>query len=189
MVTQFVVQSTGARIGSGATVLHTADATTPGGVAAALDAIEEFFVDLSFYTPDDVTFTFPSEAKVLNAADGSLTRVETLSPRAPITGQASGSFANGVGALIKWQTADIAGNRRLAGRTFVVPYAAVAFGTNGDLVASYQQGLFDAAESLRDALETNATPLVVWSRTYGVAGIVTAPIVPTRPSTLRSRND
>ena len=187
MVAEYVARWSGARIGTGATVLHFEDPIGEGEPTATADAVRTWFNARAAALPNDVTVTFDPEMKVLNL-DGSLSRVEGIDPPDPVTGTYAGNWANGSGRMVRLRTDAIAGNRRLQGRIYLVPSGGCV-DLNGDIFPATISADQTAHNTFLSSQVANGMPLSVWSRTHAVAAPVTSISTVSRPATLRTRND
>lgn len=121
---------------------------------------------------------------------GSLTMT---TPPANVIGSGGTSWAAGIGARINWKTGTISGRRLLRGATFMIPLAPSAFGASGAIAGSKVTILQNAATAYIAAMNTANLQPVVWHRPLkgvtsgGTMGPVTASLVTSTPSGLRSR--
>lgn len=187
MPSEYVVRWSGGRIGSGASVFHFAGTSSPTVAQAAANAVQNFFTAVRSVIPVGITMSFDAEVRVLSES-GVLTAVIPVSPPAAVTGNGSGAWANGTGMMVRWNTASVVGGRRLLGRTFLVPIRGSAY-TGGNLDPTVIGTVQAAADALIAAMSTGSATLQVWSRKNSVVAAVSGASVPTRPSTLRTRND
>lgn len=187
MPSEYVVRWSGGRIGSGASVFHFAATASPTVAQAAATAIDAFFFAIRAQIPAGITLRGDAEVRVLNA-DGTLENVLTVTPGAAILGTGTGAWANGIGGMVRWNTASVVNGRRLIGRTFIVPLRSGAF-TSGELGGTALAEIQAAATALVGAMSGASAALQVWSRTNATVSEVISAQVPTRPSGLRTRND
>ena len=188
MPSEHVVRWTGGRIGLGASVFHFGGTSSPTSAQNAADAIQAFFGSIRPILPIGVTCLADPEVKVYSAA-GVLVDVIPISGRTGQAGSQSGVWANGVGGMIRWNTSAVVAGRRLQGRTFIVPMGSAQFDSSGNITTGARATANTAALTLISALGSNGTPLQIWSRKNAVVTDVLTGAMPTRPSTLRSRND
>lgn len=184
---EYVVRWTGGRIGLGASVFHMQGTESPSAALAAATAVRNFFDTLKSQFPPTVSMTFDPEFKNLTAA-GVLTSVVPIAAPVQVIGTGAGTFANGTGAMIRWNTSAVVAGRRLLGRTYLVPLVSGAF-VSGNVASGNQSTIANAGTALISALASNGTPLQVWSKANAVTGDVITAQVPSRPSSLRTRND
>lgn len=149
-----------------------------------------FFNAIKALIPSTVTWQIPASGDVIDVASGAL--VGGWSGGTPATIVATGSASNYSalsGAMVRWDTSEIRGKRRMKGRTFLVPVVAAIY-DNGSLIDS-QRAVFQAAATAFAA----ATPQpLVYGRPHknasdGAVGAITGATVPDRATPLRSRRD
>lgn len=168
------------------------DDTDVSAVSAALH---------SFYTAicanlaaHSITYAVQPETLILDDSTGKLTGAIQGQGLAPIPslGAAQG-YSAGAGARINWLTGVVVNHRRVRGATFIVPIQSSSFTQQGALSGVAQQELIAAAGNLNGALQTAGCNLIAYHRpakgatTGGVAALVSAWTVGTRPAMLRSR--
>lgn len=159
--------------------------TSVTDVAAKLKA---FYTSLAGMQTDKVTWEIPSSGEVIDDATGDLISAWSETFETPVTGLNTGNFARGVGASIIWETLGTTNNRRVRGRTFMVPLSAAAFDTNGTLNVTAAGTLSSSAIALADLANSD---MYVWTRptdsTPGGVNSVTGVSIPDTTATLRSR--
>lgn len=185
-------QWSGSRIGQGFTVfnLNGTDASTSTEINAAAAAIRKWFQSFQATIPDDVTISFPSEILVKDPSTMELEGVKAVTAPANVTGSFSSSYAANAGRLVKWQTGQVLGGRRITGRTFLVPSGGI-FDVNGNVSGTVIGTDATAHTTLLSEL-TASIPLVVVAKgtvTDYVPVAVTSGATLGRPTNLRSRND
>lgn len=188
-----VTWSGAAVVGPGLSTFYALD-TSPGFPAAVRALMASYATSI----PSGTTITVPNNGDVIDAATGALTGVWTDgAPPAAITTSASGTYARGVGAQLRWRTSGIVAGRRVVGSTFLVPIQSLAFDTDGTLGPATVTGLLGPANTYLSA----APYAVVWSRPFagnpsatppkparsGSVHLITSVSVPDRPSWLVSR--
>lgn len=187
MVAEYTVRWNGGRIGLGASVFHFGGTDSPSAAFAAANAIRSFFDTIKPLLPNTIQITPDPEIRNMTAA-GVLTSVVSFTPPATVVGTGTGAWTNGSGGMIRWTTASVVGGRRLLGRTFIVPLNGSSF-TGGNLTSAAIGSIVAAGNTLQSAMTANGTPLQVWSKKNAVTSDVIGNAVPSRPSTLRTRND
>lgn len=187
MPQEYVVRWSGARVGTGATVLHFVSIAGPSGAQGIADATRAFFFSRALAFPNDVTFTFDPEVREL-LNDGTLVGVYPVTAPAGFAGTGTGSFVNGSGRLVRLTTGVIIGGKRLYGRIYLVP--SVDF---TDPSGNVQGGTITADKSalvtFMNAVAATGSNLAVWSRANAATAPVTTADTQSRPTQLRSRND
>lgn len=154
--------------GPGYSVFYFRDfsATEPvaADATAAMARVRTFFDDIKINLPSTVNIQVESDVEVIEETTGALTDVLAGTPVAVVAGLASPTavYAAAVGAVVTWRTGGIRNNRRIRGRTFLVPLSSTAFASDGTLSAVAVTDLSDAATLLRSAAGT--PDLGVWAR-------------------------
>jgi len=172
------------------------------GALAATTNVTNFWSAVQPYLPTTVTVQVDPSVKIIEDTDGLLDDIITVSP-APtsVSGTLAGQGPSPAGACINWNTTTVHGSRRIRGRTFIVPLAALHFASNGAVGGSATAGINAAASALRAA----AGPVFgVWSRPVeadpthlpkpivgrtGLFAPATGQSVPSKACVLRSRRD
>lgn len=188
--------------GPGYTVLHFRDFGSGDGgggpvaesaVNPALDRAYLFFDALRPQLPAEVRIQVEAEVDVIEDTTGDLVRSYAGTTPLLVGGSGAGSYSAAVGAVVNWRTGGVRNGRRVRGRSFLVPLAGGAFGTNGALVPSVQALIQTAASAL--ANPSGSPDLCVYARpssagaTDGSAFVVTSATVPSLGAVLRSRRD
>lgn len=151
----------GSVAGLAVNVLHYAgDVGSPDSalIKAAYDAVKANI-------PNNVTMTIPNSGDVIEDTTGELLSVWTSTGGGTVTGTASPAQAAGVGACVTYRTGGIINGRKLRGRTFLVPYAASSYDTDGTLTTN--------GKTFTDAFATAimaSGPLAVWHRPTTAGG-------------------
>lgn len=183
----------------GYSIFHFRDFDSEGFTAeqasGAAARVRSFFAAQIAYLPDGVNIQVESEAEVLSVDSGQLVDTVSTGVHAIVNGGAGfgTTFSAPSGAVVTWRTAQIRNNRRMRGRTFVVPLSNGAYQADGTLNNGIIQALNDGALALRD----NAVGLdfCVYGRppkgtnTGGAYGPVMGHSVPDRVAILSSRRD
>lgn len=164
-------------------------------IDAAAAAVRTFWSNFAVSIPDGHTLAVEQLVEKFDEATGQLIG-ETLQANAPapVTGTNIEAWAAGIGVRIDWGTSSIRNGRRVKGRTFLVPVTTTAFDTGGELNIDTRAAWLGHAIGLLDALETNGTPMVIWSRPSlkwpvgGISPVISAQ-VPRKPAVLRNRRD
>lgn len=153
-------------------------------------ALGTFFTALKSFIPSSVTWTVPSTGDVFSDTTGALT--SSWSSGTPQVIAATGSpasYSGASGVVIRWNTAGIANNRRVRGRTFFVPVVAAIY-DSGSIVSSQLASFQTAANAL---VASAGTDLRIWHRPVAGAGgasfAITGAVAPDLAAVLRSRRD
>lgn len=137
---------------------------TQAQVDAAAAKVSEFaFANRGSLAPG-VTLKVASDAELIEATDGSLIDVMSAAAQPSHTSTAGTTigYAGGAGLVINWRTAVVRRNRRVRGRTFLVPLQRECYGPDGTLLPGTIAGTMTAATALMDA--TGSPDLGVWAR-------------------------
>lgn len=129
---------------------------------AATERVTNFFTSLVPQFPDDVTFTVQSVVDILEDTTGDLVESVNVDPIDPIRGTQPGAYSAATGAVCGWRTSTILRNRRISGRTFLVPLAGFSFSQNGRIATEDVNAIRAAAESL--AIGGVNSTFGVWAR-------------------------
>lgn len=124
----------------------------------------QFRTDIRSLLPSQVTAATVSDVEEINEQSGMLLGVLSGGTAAaqPGTATSTAPWAAAVGGVISWSTAGIRKNRRVRGRTFIVPMSSTAFDTDGTLTA----GTLTTLNTVSNSLMTGGTnvQLAVWCR-------------------------
>ena len=147
-----------------------------------------FFDAIKSYLPTGTTINVPQGGDLIDEVTGSLLGTWGGSGSTTITGGGTGTFAQGVGARVVWETGAVRGGRRVRGSTFIVPIRSSAYDTDGTLSAGTVTAFQTAISNMMVQVPTQ---MRVWSRPrpgLGGAGVqVSAGRIPDKVSWLRSR--
>lgn len=186
---RYVPEWTGFPGSPGYTVLHFSGQPSGASVAALAEDVRDFFQAIAGLLPTNITITYPGEMTI-HLDDGTLFGVEAVSPVPAITDATGlGSYAAPTGMRVNWETGNIAGGRRIRGRSFIVPTIVATYDTSGSLLATHQTTLRDAANALVTATTAVGHPICVWSPTTTSVSDVESANVPDQATVLRSRRD
>lgn len=171
-------------MGPGLTTFYFAN----GSPTNAPSVVANFFTMIRARVPSGVTWTVPDGGDLIEESSGQLTGTWTGDSGGTVTSNATGTFAQGVGARISWMTEAIRGGRRVRGTTFVVPLSSSTYDSQGSFTPAALGDLSDAANALLSNADWN---LLIWSRPRpGLNGLgvpVARVEVPDKISWLRSR--
>lgn len=176
--------------------MYFADAIPP---TAALRA---FWAAAAPALPMDVHVLVGSTGDIISDTDGSLQGTWSAPVTAVVDGSSNGVYAAPVGALVRWKTNSVLDAHRVSGSTFVVPISSPNFDGAGQIAASFQGVLANAAAALVVAA---APGFAIWHRPLtaaqgarmipprpahlGATAVITGSGVPTKAVVLRSRRD
>lgn len=161
----------------------------PTPAQATIDSIRTFFNALITLLPSGLTINVPSSGDEISEATGSISgQWSVATTPTTVTGTGAGAYAGNAGAVVHWLTQGIVANRRVRGRTFIVPLIATAYDTAGSLSTSALSTISTAANAL---VAANPGLINVWSRPRpglsGTQNAVTSTRVPDLAVSLRSR--
>lgn len=160
--------------------------------AASRGRVVSFVNEVIEVVAGGVGLTVEDEVATFDEASGALTGYASAgsNPVAAVAG-GSGAYSGPSGGVISWNTDTVRGNRRVRGRTFIVPMKATAYDSDGSLSAAAIAALNDAAGELLQG--GSPSGFGVWSRPgvngAGVFALVTSYRVPDLAAVLRSRRD
>lgn len=176
--------------------------TEPPNHQAAVDRVDSFKLGISSYLPSVVSLSVDPEVQIIDEFTGDLVDVETAVPAAAENGNqpVGQAYSAATGGVITWRTALVRNNRRIRGRTFIVPMSSGAFEADGTLLASTVAGLNIIAADMYNV--GPAAVLGIWARPVpadpddpgsvdidGQWAPVTSHSVPDMSAVLRSRRD
>lgn len=178
----------GARIGTGYTVLHFKSEEYPTSMQGLVTAVRTWLDLMANKLPNDVNITFPAELIELEEATGQTLQIIPVVPPAGVGGVITSTFAANAGRLVRWQTGQVAGGRRVIGHTYLVPSANCytdSGNIDGTTISADQTAHTDFLQDLTEV----GTNLAVYSRKNGQAFIIGSGATQSRPTQLRKRND
>lgn len=119
---------------------------------AAAAKVTTFFSSVKAYLPNVVSVQVQSEVELIVPTSGSMTGILSAPAQGTQTGTAGATagWAAAAGAVVTWNTAGIRNNRRVRGRTFLVPLSNEAWDVDGTLKIVPLNGINSAATALRD---------------------------------------
>jgi len=152
-----------------------------------------FKTSLRNHIPGTVSLQRLSDVEEINENTGKLIGVWGTSSDTAATGAlpSTEKWAAPVGAVISWSTAGIRNNRRVRGRTFLVPLGSSVFDTDGTIASTPYNGINALAAALRGG--ASSTQFAIYARptapeaTDGEAWPVLAHRVPDMAAVLTSR--
>jgi len=162
-------------------------------VNSAVTAVDTWLNAFQSSIPNGVSYVIDPAVDVIEDTTGHLVNLFTATPAASRLGTAVGNFAAGSGAVVNWKTQNLRNNRKIRGRTFMVPYSSAAMDAQGTLDNTKLTAVRTATGNMISAFGTSA--LVVWCRpttqggSDGVAATVTGYTIPDMAAVLRSRRD
>jgi hypothetical protein len=129
--------------------------------AALLAGLSTYFNAIKTYIPDRVSVIIPPSGESIDSATGHLVGGWTATGGGTIVGTNGGAYTLGVGVRQVWNTAGIAGTKRVRGSTFIVPTGGSVFGLDGHVAPAAQTAITTAATALITTMGAN---FGVWSR-------------------------
>lgn len=113
--------------------------------------------------PGGVQLAVQSEVEEIEDTTGALVGIFSTTPVAAYTsGIAAAPFSAATGAVINWRTNTVRRNRRIRGRTFIVPVKGAAMDNDGTLAAATISGINSAATTF--AADGSSPDLGVYAR-------------------------
>lgn len=174
------------------------------GLSTKLDSLRVFYDSCKTYLPLNMSIAILGNGVKVQDSDGIQVGDWTVTAPAPVVGTAAASIViPQTGWVVNWRT----GGRnwrghRIAGKSYFVPAASVAYTSDGHILAAATTAIATAAQGW---LNVGGVSAGVWSRPVFVKGAdgkptdevahpgvyaqATAPNVPTKVVTLRSRRD
>lgn len=154
-----------------------------------VDGIRAFFNAFANLLPTALTINVPGQGDVIDDATGNIISAWAVGTTpTTVTGTGGGAYAGNAGACVHWLTTTIVNNRRVRGRSFLVPLIASAYDTSGSLATATITTLTTAANGLLAAMNPNQA---VWHRptkfAQGSSAAVNGMRVPDLAVSLRSR--
>lgn len=161
----------------------------PTPAQATIDSIRTFFNALIALLPSGLTINVPSSGDEISEATGDITGSWSVATTpTTVTGTGAGNYAGNAGAVVHWLTQGVVANRRVRGRTFIVPLVSTAYDTAGSLGSATITTINGAASTF---IAANPGLVNVWSRPRpGLSGsqnAITSTRVPDLAVSLRSR--
>lgn len=160
---------------------------------AAVARMQAWATSVKSLLPNVVSLNVQAETEEINEETGNLIGVWTSTTPTTQTGTAAAGqgWAAAAGAVVSWSTPSVRNNRRVRGRTFVVPVSNEVWDVDGTLKSVPFGTLNDAAGALR--VDGPEVDLRIYCRpttpggTDGFAAVVLAHRVPDMSAVLRSR--
>lgn len=162
---------TGLQGGNGYTNLHfepvpESDVITQAAVDAAVAKVETFRTAIRPYLPPAVQLGVDAQVTELDEQTGNIEGFWTAAVSAPAAGTSvAGSHSAVSGLCISWGTQGVRKNRRVKGRTFIVPLGASGLDVNGTIDNTALTAFRNAANALH--VDSNGVRLVIYARTPG----------------------
>jgi hypothetical protein len=172
-------------------------------VDGAITKTDTWLNAFNAYLPGSVNVTIASAVEVIEDTTGNLLRYMQGTPFARGNGSGTGAYSAASGACVNWYTNTIVRNRRLRGRSFMVPLAGSALDTAGTIDNAAVVSMRNASTAMAGGVGVG--DLGVWSRPTpildangdptgeynpdGQWAFVTSATVPDKCAVLRSRRD
>lgn len=164
-------------------------AMADGAVAKAVT----FVNGIKTYLPNTVTIGVDPTVEIVQSDTGNLVGFFTTTPAAASAGAASGTYSAATGICFSWGTNGVRNNRRVRGRTFVVPFGGPYYDLDGTINNTALTALRGVGTAL---LATGGvTDFGIWGRptskgaTDGVWFPAETATVKDKVAVLRSRRD
>lgn len=152
--------------------------------------------------PAAIRVQIETTGDIIEAQNGTLAGNWSTAPIGPQSGGAAGVYVAPAGVCLTWLTQTIADNKRVKGRTYVVPMSQNMYGADGTVEDNNLADVRAAAQVFQQATATN---FVIWHRPReakpadgsrpaitqrnGSHAVVTSAIVRDKIAVLRSRRD
>lgn len=181
--------------GNGYLYFRFRDALGDSLMNAAAAAARAFLVSTQGFIPSGNKLTADPTFNVIQDADGVVTNVNSYSVvPAVITGTGGSGYSSVAGCAVVWRTSTVRVRRLAMGRTFIVPLAGAAYGTDGMLQAAARTTMLTAANTFVNYVAGGAPGrLVCWKRpsakgaTDGAIADVTGAQINANTAELKSR--
>jgi len=172
------------------------DPISQAGIDQTAARARTFWNSVKAHLPSTVQVAEPTVLEEIDSQTGELVADHTWPGGAPLVGVLAGNFSSPTGACITWNSVGIINNRRMRGRTFLVPLGGNAYQSDGTLNDTVRSSIVTAGNALADAGTLGSgIDLAVWHRptapgaSDGAAAGVTNCSVRDRTAVLRSRRD
>lgn len=169
------------------------DPITQATVDAAHTKVQTWMLVVKGYLPVNTTIAVDPQVAELDEATGDLQGFWNIAAPTVQPGTMAGAYTSGAGVCINWSTQGVRKNRRVRGRTFLVPVGGATFQSDGSIENASLTALRNASTAL--AVDSNGCRLVVYARTPGAIipdggayDVITATIAD-KPAFLTSRRD
>jgi hypothetical protein len=159
----------------------------------AVSKVEALVTNMQTRLPASVTVQTDATIEVIEDSDGKLQGFMNATVAAAKVGTGTGNYSAASGAVFNWYTGTVRNGRRIRGRSFFVPLAGSALGTDGTIDTTQLAAMRSFVPSVHAA--SGASRLVVWGRpsgigaTDGVSAEVITSTVPDKVAVLTSRRD
>lgn len=184
--------------GPGYTNLYLRDFTGSGAidqtiVDSAVTKVDALLTAMRTRIPTTVITGVSPTIEAIEETDGSLQGFWTGSPAAPAGGGGGSAYSAPSGACISWYTSTVRNNRRIRGRTFIVPLATSAYEADGSLLGTFLTAMNTALTAFVGT--GAAADAGVWARpsgpgaTDGQWALTTSFRLPDKAAILTSRRD
>jgi hypothetical protein len=157
-------------VGPGATVTY----CNEGDESTLTTALATFFTSVKPQVSTGVQWTFPNSGDVIDENTGRVVSHWSAAAPSPISSTGAATFANGVGARLKFPTIGIVNGRSVTGAIFIVPLVTNAYEGAGNLTAATITALGGAAA----VLGNTPNALRIYSRPTPTRGGVSFPSLP-----------
>lgn len=153
----------------GFSVFHfTTVGITPDGpmAAAACGQVRTFFDAIKAHLAPPVTVQVVNEAEEIDETNGALVNIHNAGTVLPVTstGTAGTGYAAPSGAVVTWRTSGIVNNRRVQGKTFLVPLISTSYQSDGSINPTALGVINTAADGLVQGGFGTEPIFGVWSR-------------------------
>ena len=169
------------------------DPITQATVDAAHTKVQTFMLVLKGYLPVNTTISVDPVVAELDEQTGKIEAFWNIVAPTVQIGTMAGAYTAGAVVCITWSTGGVRKNRRVRGRTFLVPVGGATFQSDGTIDNASLTAIRNAANALH--VDSNGVRLVVYARTPGAIipdggayDVITANIND-KPAFLTSRRD
>lgn len=158
------------------------------GTDDATASLGTFFTAIKGLFPTAVSWSIPAAGDTFEHTTGALIGSWTGGTAATVVGTSGGAYAAGTGPYVRWLTNTVRAGRKFYGRTYLVPFQATSFDTDGTIQVTALGTIQTAATAL-----VTAGKCVVWGRPLpgdpasGLFAGFFGAVVPDKVTSLRSR--
>jgi hypothetical protein len=144
-----------------------------------------FYGAVKGYIPSGITITIPSSGRVIESTTGHPTAMWANGTDTAIACTGTGGVHAAGGAMIRWNSSLFVNNRRLRGKTFLVPLTVSSYSSDGTL----DSAAFGVLNTAAAAVPGGTSGLAIWSRKWGQWAAATTGECVDKAVVLTSRRD
>lgn len=166
-IAKVVINWTGFPGGPGYTNLYFSDTTGSGAldqdlVDSAASQAQNWIAAWRPRLPTSVFTGIDPTVEAIESTTGAVQAFWTATVAAPVAGGGVASFSGPSGACVSWYTSTVRKNRRIRGRTFVVPLDTASYEADGTLIPTIPGVIIPASQALISS--SGPAHLGIWCR-------------------------